>query len=62
MEILTNFLHSYAVFHINAIYAITFFLKYNLFLFFVLGAICYIVYEELKCENANFVEDRRKVF
>lgn len=61
MNAIENFFHSFAVFNINAIYSILFFLKYNFAFFFVLVAIGYVVYEELKYESANLIDDQRRI-
>lgn len=61
MDAVLNFLHSFVVFNINAVYTILFFLKNNYFFILVLIAIGYMVYQELKIDNYNYVDDERRM-
>lgn len=61
METIKEFLHTFAVYHVNAFYSIAYFLKNNFFFIFVLIAIGYMVYEELKADNYNYVNDERRI-
>lgn len=61
MNFISSFLEQFFAFHANAFYAIVFFLKKNYLIVVVLAAIAYLVYEELKSERANFVQDDRRM-
>lgn len=61
MEQLGQFLNTFAIFHINAFYAILYFLKDNFFFMFVLFAIGYMIVEELKSESYQYVNDNRRI-
>lgn len=61
MEAIQSFFHTFMIFNINAVYSILFFLKHNYFFIAVLIAIGYMVYQELKIENYNYVDDERRI-
>lgn len=61
LETIQEALHTFWIFHVNAFYAIGYFLKNNFFFIFVLIAIAYMVFEELKAENYNYVNDERRI-
>jgi|LSQX01.2.fsa_nt_gb hypothetical protein len=61
LEWVREFFHTFWIYHANAFYAIVYFLKNNFFFIFVLIAIGYMVYEELKTDNYNYVNDERRI-
>lgn len=60
-ETLKNFIDTFMVFNANAFYSIVYFLKHNFFFIFVLFAIGYMVLQELKTDNYNYVNDERRM-
>lgn len=56
-----NFVETFLVFHVNAFNTILYFLKSNFFFVFVLVAIGFMVMEELKIDNCNYVSDDRRM-
>ena len=61
MDAIQTILHSFLIFHINAIYAIGYFLKNNFFFLFVLAAVGYMVLEELRTNDDKYVHDERRM-
>ena len=61
LESIKEFLHTVGVYHANAFYTIVYFLKNNFFFIFVLIAIGYMVHEDLKADNYNYVNDERRI-
>ncbi len=61
LESIKTFLHTFVVYHINAFNSIVYFLKHNFFFIFVLIAIGYLVFEELKVDNYNYTNDERRI-
>jgi len=52
---------SFLIFHANGFYSVTFFLYQNFWFFFVVAAITYLILEELKIKNFQYVDDERRI-
>ena len=61
MDIVSSFIDSFLVFHVNAFYAIVYFLQNNFFFLFVIVAIFYLVLQELIIKNGKYVDDERRI-
>jgi len=61
MDVIMDFLHQFWIFHVNAFYAIVFFLKHNFLFIFVLIAVGYLAMQELKSDSENYVQDERRM-
>lgn len=61
LEFINNFLQTFVFINVNAFYTIVYFFKHNFFFIIVLLAIVYMIYEELKMESFNYVDDERKI-
>jgi hypothetical protein len=61
LETIQSFFHTFLVFNANAFYTILYFLKHNYFFIVVLFAIGYMVHQELKIDNFNYVNDERRM-
>lgn len=61
MEFLANFWQSFVAYNLNGIYAIAHFLKNNFAFFFVLCAIGYLMFQDLKKQDYNYVHDERRM-
>lgn len=56
-----NLFQSLLAFHANGFYSITYFFYQNFWFFFVVLAIAYLILEELKIKNSQFVSDERRI-
>lgn len=61
LDTIKAYIDIFIVFHVNAFYSIGYFLKNNFFFIFVLFAIMYLVYQELRVEAYNYVDDERRI-
>jgi|LSQX01.2.fsa_nt_gb hypothetical protein len=58
---IANLLRSFGVFHVNALHAIMYFIKYNVFFIVVVCSLFYLFVQELKVLNLNYVNDDRRI-
>ena len=61
LETIGSMLYTFMVFHVNGFYSILHFLKNHYFILFVLVAVGFMVFEELKVNDQKYVNDERRM-